>query len=242
MKKLMFGIGAALLTGAVMADVTSANIVGYSQNQLRQGATMLTPQFFAMEEGGMDIQALKPVGDSIDTEGGIYIQVLNRSGGEDEFYQWIDWGGDETGWMDGDYAIVTDKKFVEGAGLWVTGVSAADNIQSAGQVGQADVTVALRVGATGCGNPFPVPMDLQSIYLTADEGVDIDTEGGIYIQVLNRSGGEDEFYQWIDWGGDETGWMDGDYAIVTGKEFAPGAGLWVTGADGVYINFPAPEL
>ena len=200
---------------------------------------MLTPQFVPVN--GADAIALKdltPVGDDVDTDGGITIQTLSSGGRTVDMYQWIDWG-DPKGWCDGDYAIVDGVTFPAGQGLWVTGTSDGAAIQSAGKVGTADAVVQLRSGATATGNPFPITIDLQDI---VPEGEDIDTDGGITIQTLSSGGRTVDMYQWIDWG-DPKGWCDGDYTLVEGVTFPAGQGLWVTGTkDTEYLRFPAPEL
>ena len=74
----------------------------------------------------------------------------------------------------------------------------------------------------------------------------------VEIQTLDAAGRTDKSYMWIDYAGegwDESGWIDnnlglvGDYyELVTDVTFPAGAGLWVFGADGLSIRFPAPEL
>ena len=202
---------------------------------------MVTPQFLNIgASSAVELQSIVPVGDSIDTDGGVYIQTLDFAGRDVATYQWIDWGGDDVGWMDGDYSLVEGVAFEPGAGLWVTALTTDDGLQTAGAVGKADVTVQLRQGATATGNPFPTSLALQDI---VPVGESIDTDGGVYIQVLDFAGRDVATYQWIDWGGDDVGWMDGDYSLVEGVSFEPGAGLWVTAiSTDDYLRFPAPEL
>jgi hypothetical protein len=73
-------------------------------------------------------------------------------------------------------------------------------------------------------------------------GEDIDGEGGIYINTLDAFGRTVDAYYWIDWGGEDVGWMNGDFEKVD-VTFEPGQGLWVTGEnDTTYLRFPAPEV
>ena len=107
-------------------------------------------------------------------------------------------------------------------------------------MGKDDVVVKLREGFTATGNPFPTSVSLQDII---PEGDDIDTDGAINIQTLSAGGRTVDTYQWIDWGGEDVGWMDGDYTLVENVNFAPGQGLWVQGSkDTEFLRFPAPEL
>jgi hypothetical protein len=75
--------------------------------------------------------------------------------------------------------------------------------------------------------------------------------GNVEIQTLTAAGYTDKSYMYIDYAGPEynqVGWIDnnaemGDYyELVTNVTFPAGAGLWVFGADGLSIRFPAPEL
>ena len=123
MNKLMLTAALAVTALTGMSEITSANIVGYSGNQLRLGATLVSPQFLGIGTTGgvMKLEDLVPVGD-VDTDGGFYIDILNYHGGTAESYQWIDWGeGDTQGWCDGDYAIVEGVSFAPGQGLWIIG-------------------------------------------------------------------------------------------------------------------------
>ena len=76
-------------------------------------------------------------------------------------------------------------------------------------------------------------------------GEDVDTEGGVNIQVLNAYGVTVNQYLWIDWSADDdiVGWCDGNFELVSGVTFEPGQGLWVQGtSSNAYLRFPAPEL
>ena len=214
-------------------------VVGYAQNGLQNGGTVLTPQFLAIGENTfIALQTLLPVGDDVDTDGNIQIQTLDAYGRVDKSYQWIDWG-DPTGWCDEDWNLVEGVEFTPGQGLWVLGTSEGASIQVSGQVGINDLAVQLQNGGTVTGNPFPVSVNLQDILLSGD---DVDTDGNIQIQTLDAYGRVDKSYQWIDWG-DPTGWCDEDWNLVEGVEFTPGQGLWVLGtSEGANLTFPAPEL
>ena len=214
---------------------------------------MATPQFVNVGASeAIQLSSLIPNGDNVSDN--VEVQTLNAGGYTDKDYMWIDYGGegwDEEGWMDntqelGDYyPIVTDVTFEPGQGLWVFGQTGL-SLQSAGKVGTADVVVALRVGGTATGNPFPTKVKLSDILPEGDGASD-----NVEIQTLNAGGYTVEDYMWIDYGGegwDQEGWIDntqelGDYyPIVTDVEFDAGQGLWVFGQTGLSIRFPAPEL
>jgi hypothetical protein len=118
MKKLMFGMVSALaLCG--LADIESSNIVGYGESTLKRGATMCAPMFVKPGTQGVSIKDLTPTGDDIDGDGAIYLQTLDAFGRTLETYSWIDWGGDDVGWMNDEYEKV-EVTFEPGQGLWVT--------------------------------------------------------------------------------------------------------------------------
>ena len=206
---------------------------------------MLTPQFLNVgSDVAVPLQSIKPTGD--DVSDNVNIQTLDRAGRTVDSYLWINWAGDNSdqeAWVnDETYEIIEDVSFDAGAGLWVTGSASTQGIQSAGQVGKNDVTIQLRVGATGTGNPFPTSVNLQDIIASGDEVSD-----NVNIQTLDRAGRTVDSYLWINWAGDNSdqeAWVnDETYEIVTGVTFGPGEGLWISGSsNSQYVTFPAPEL
>ena len=200
---------------------------------------MLTPQFVPVNGATrIALEDLVPVGDDVDTDGGITIQTLSAGGRTVDMYMYLDWG-DPKGWCDDSYTVVEGVTFGIGDGLWTTGTGTGAAIQYAGKVGTGDVSVQLKNGATATGNPFPTTLNLQDIL---PEGEDIDTDGGITIQTLSPGGRTVDMYMYLDWG-DPKGWCDDSYTLVEEVTFAPGEGLWVTGTKNTeYLRFPAPEL
>ena len=213
---------------------------------------MVTPQFLTVGEETIFLDDIKPVGDGASDT--VVIQTLTSAGFTDKSYMWIDYAGpdwDQIGWIDsnadlGDYyELVTDVTFPAGASLWVFGADAL-SIQSAGQVNTDDIEITLRSGATAVGNPYPIEVALTDILPIGDGASDT-----VVIQTLTSAGYTDKSYMWIDYAGedwDQAGWIDsnaelGDYyELLTDVTFPAGAGLWVFGAEGLSIRFPAPEL
>jgi len=252
MKKLMFAV-VAMTAGVCLSDITSQNIVGYAQNALRGGATMVASQFNNVgTDKAMPLESFKPQGTG--TENNVTIQTLDSAGRTVDNYMWVDYAGpdwDQIGWIDGNapleeyYPLVTGVKFPVGQGLWTYGMDGFA-VQTAGEVGTDDVVVALRGGALGTGNPFPVAVNLTDI-----PALGTGAENNVTIQTLDSAGRTVDNYMWVDYAGpdwDQTGWIDGNaplveyYPLVTGVTFQPGQGLWVYGADGLSIQIPAPEL
>ena len=200
---------------------------------------MVAPQFLPINETGkIALEDLVPVGDDVDTDGGIMIETLTAGGRAADIYMYLDWG-DPKGWCDDTYTLVEGVTFNPGQGLWVQGTSNGAAIQNAGMVGKNDMSVQLRPGFTATGNPFPTTINLQDII---PEGDDIDTDGGIMIETLTAGGRAAEIYMYLDWG-DPKGWCDDTYTLVEGVTFEPGQGLWGQGTKtSEYLRFPAPEL
>ena len=197
---------------------------------------MATAQFANIGTEAMPLQSIVPTG--ADTSDNVYIQTLTAGGYTLDTYSWNDWAADEPCWVDDNYEKVEGVTFAPGQGLWVQGSSAEQGIQSAGQVGKLDVSVALKSGFTAAGNPFPVAINLQDIVATGEGASD-----NVYIQTLTAGGYTLDTYSWNDWAADEPCWVDDSYEKVEGVTFAPGQGLWVQGSSTEQaIVFPAPEL
>ena len=212
------------------------HFVGYAQNGLQTGFTMVTPQFVAIGSEAMPLQSIQPVGD--DTSDAVFIQTLDAGGYTVDSYTWNDWATDKPCWVNDDYEPIEGVSFESGAGLWVQGAAASQGVQTAGKVGTSDVVIQLLTGFTAGGNPFPTTIDLQDIVAEGE-----DTSDSVFIQTLDAGGYTVNAYTWNDWAADKPCWVNDDYEPIEGVSFAPGAGLWVQGASSAqYIRIPAPEL
>ena len=206
---------------------------------------MASPQFVNIGTAtSMPLQSIKPAGD--DTSDNVNIQTLDAAGYTVSTYLWVNWAGDsgdQVAWVDDEeFEIVEDVAFAPGQGLWITGSSSEQGIQTAGAVGKSDVTVQLKSGATAVGNPFPVSIPLQEILVEGD-----DTSDNVNIQLLDNAGYTLTTYLWVNWAGDsgdQEAWVDDEeFEIVENVSINPGQGLWVTGSSTEQsIRFPAPEL
>ena len=240
MKKLMF---AAAVTAGLVAfgdGIESANTVGYGQSDLRNGATMVTPQFAPMSGNTISLDSLVPTGENLPDN--IDIRVLDSYGRTVDgcAYAWNDWVADEPCWATEDFEKAEGITFAPGQGLWVYGKTTSQGLRSAGQVGIADVIVTLRNGGTPTGNPFPVAIDLDDILPEGENLPD-----NIDIRVLDAYGRTVDgcAYAWNDWVADTPCWATEDFEKAEGITFAPGQGLWVYGkSTSQTLRFPAPEL
>ena len=204
---------------------------------------MVTAQFVNVNGSSLlPISNIVPVGD--DTYNNVAIQRLDSAGRTVENYVWTDAGGeegDQIGWVNDENEIVSDVSFIPGEGLWIYGSADGQGIQTAGSVGTRDITVQLKAGGIGTGNPFPLSVNLSDLIPSGDE-----TYNNVSIQTLDSAGRTVENYVWTDAGGedgDQIGWVNDDNELVTSVFFQPGQGLWVYGSsENQYLTFPAPEL
>ena len=219
-------------------------LVGYAQTGIKLGGTITTPLFVNIGSSeAVDLQSIIPTGD--DTSDNVFIQTLDAYGRTVDSYGWINWAGEsgnQEAWCDDNYTILTGVSFQAGQGLWVTSNSEEDQtVQTAGKVGTNDVTVALRLGGTLTGNPFPTSVNIQDILPQGD-----DTSDNVFIQTLDAYGRTVNSYGWINWAGEngnQEAWVDDNYNVLD-VTFTPGQGLWITtnSEEPQTIRFPAPEL
>ena len=225
----------------MFADITSANIVGYKAEGLREGFTMVSPSFQGIgKTTAIDLTSLKLNGDY--GSGDIVIQTLTALGEGDKAYEFVKDRRGNWFWRDVDSSETIEEgvvAFEYGTGLWVAGIDAT-SLTSAGQVSTDDCEITLRDGFTATGNMTAVPVDLTAIIPGGEYG-----SGDIVIQTLTALGEGDKAYEFVK---DRRGnwfWRDVDSSetIEEGAVvFAPGAGLWVAGVNGATITIPGPTL
>ena len=182
--------------------------VGYAQNGLQNGATLVTPQFLGINTTGgvVDLQSIKCSDGSSDL---VFAQTVDSIGLTVDMYGWVDYGGDngdELCWLDMNTMEKAEGVTIApGQALWVQGDSEENILTSAGKVGTADVAVQLKNGATLAGNPTPVAIDLQDI-VCSDGCSDL-----VFMQTVDEIGLTVDMYGWVDYGGDngdELCWLD----------------------------------
>ena len=82
-------------------------------------------------------------------------------------------------------------------------------------------------------------IDLTALSIKGYDEVSADE---VNIQVLNAYGQTATTYYWFDLPdeGLKAGWYDGDTEPIElgAVTFAPGTGMWVSGQDGYFLNFP----
>ena len=215
MKKLMFA-AAAIAAGVAVADVNSANVVGYVTKGARGGFTYFTPTFRALsgDQTKIDINEIQMDAD-VDTDAAD-LQFLNVNGGTELdndgellAYSWVKAGDsrykgdvDMTGkngvwaikggtrlqpkYYDPDPTIGQPNMLDIGQGVQIGGTSDM-KFQNAGQVGTESVAVLTRQ-ARGGFTYFgnPFPVEMSVNNIQMDADVDTDAAD---LQFLNVNGG-----------------------------------------------------
>ena len=226
----------------MFAEITSANVVGYKAEELREGFTMISSTFVNVADAsvGQDLTSFIASGDY--SSGDIMVQTLNALGQGDKAYSFVKDRKGNWYWKDedsGEKIEAGDVVFPKGIGLWVAGIDATQ-LTTAGQVSTADTVVELCDGFTATGNMSAVEVDLTKIIPGGEY-----SSGDIMIQTLTALGEGDKAYSFVK---DRKGnwyWKDEDSGVKVEEGdviFAAGAGLWVAGVNGATITIPGPTL
>ena len=237
MKKLMFAT-ALIAAGVAVADVTSANIVGYKDNALRFGQTFLAPCFIdvGQAEDGVDVTNLKPTGAY--ASGTIIVSELSASGRSIADYQFIKDRKNNWYWAIGSTKINPGEVVLDpGMGVSVMG-DAGLGVTASGEVSTKDRTLPLRFGQTFTGNFTAAPLDITKIVPGGNYA-----SGTIIISRLSASGRSIADYQFIKDRKNNWYWAIGSTKIEEGEViFEPDEGFSVMGDNGLTITIPGPTL
>lgn len=163
--------------------------------------------------------------------------MLDKFGRAQTAYFWYDIAEEDLyGWLD-----MTDEPVEKGAvvlnagdALWVNAPDESYSIQSAGQVPQKNVSVALREGNKLIVNQTPVAVDLTDISI---EGYEEICEGDVSVQMLDKFGRAQTAYFWYDIVEEDLyGWLDMTDEPVEPETVVIGAGetLWVNAPSSDY--------
>ena len=211
-------------------------IVGYGNNGLRAGASLVAAQFVGVGGGTLALESLQGTGAGASDS--VALSTVDEFGGPVATYTWNDWAAKTPCWVDDSYEPVTGVTVPAGQAFWVNGTAEDQSVQSAGEVMLKDVIVNLRAGATLTGNPFPVAFSLQDIVAGGDNASD-----NVALSTIDEFGGPVATYTWNDWAAETPCWVDDSYVPVEGVTIAAGEGLWTNGSsEAQFVRFPAPEL
>ena len=244
-----------------MADVTSANVVGYYGDDATKGAQKLTMTGVAMTDvagGALNLNAGFNVdgitgADGVGRADNILVWDPTKAGGAGgylTFYFYDD--GDESGWTGPDEYYVDDSEsayknfFVDGVGFWFRAYDNKDKkITFSGAVDNNPyVEPALASGKqqSFVVNPFPTTINFNDAKQFSQNGVTgadgIGRADNIYVWDPTKAGGAGgylTFYFYDD--GDESGWTAPDEYYIGDPEcayndfFKPGKAFWFKPVD-----------
>ncbi len=266
MMKYMTSIAAALLCGATFAEITSANIVGYTTVTAPNSRyVMVGGQFTStLGEEGVNLQDFIK-GDftavDYDDDGNWYASsptvLLYNGVGYDWYYYQTDaqgTGDSADGWVTAGAEYAEDVVIMPGQGFWFIDLNTADGetttITFAGQVpGDKDGAYTLELtGSTYSliANPLPLntPLNSASITWTGLTAVDYDDDGDWYATsptvLLYNGVGYDWYYYQTDaqgTGDSADGWVTAG-AEYAGEDvvLATGAGCWFRNPAGTTVS------
>ena len=232
-----------------MADIESANIVGYQNANVRQYLSVQLPTFENVGADGIDIQKIIPVpAEGEDLESGDYtIQIFNDVGRVTTQYAYvlgedID-DGYADGWYEEDWETIVEKTLDVGEAFKVVAAKDGGTFQYAGEVNGEKTQVPVRQYLSAQGNIRPTSVNIQSIVPVVAEGDELES-GDFTIQLISDTGRVTTQYAYvlgedID-DGYADGWYEEDWETIVEKTFAPGEGfLMVAAKDGGALEFPA---
>ena len=240
MKKLMFA-AAAIAAGVAMADVQSANVVGYAQNEMNGegNITLLTSQFIGVgTDKTFSIKDIKCADEAVDM---IALNTLSPDGQLLKTYVWTD-GDNGPCWFDLDEGEEANVTFDAGQSFWMQ-CDLEDGemtFKTSGEVSTDDVTTELNGegNITLVGNGSPVAVNISDV-LCPDDAVDM-----IALNTLSPDGQLLKTYVWTD-GDNGPCWFDLDEGEEAKADLPAGQAFWiqcdledVTGT----ITFPGVEL
>ena len=244
MKKLMFAM-VAMAAGISLADVSSANVVGYT------GVSVIKDRYYmyatafdgvsGVANDGIDIQKLI-VGD---IPYGTEIQIRQYGSDGYDVYRYVEEAYDEAkddfypGWADmDDYLVI--RQVAPGTPFWFKTPSDC-SFSVAGQI-LTDASKSYAIIANHyemIANPYPVSMDPNAIEFTGlnygDELQIRDAEGLGYsvLRYVEEAYDEekDDFFP---------GWADMDDYLVKTPIFESARGAWMMTKGAVTVNFVSP--
>ena len=239
-----------------MADITSANVVGYTTTGLAQGAGKfsmigLTFNNAAGENlqlnGGLKVENATGTDDS-GTSDHLKLWDPTRAGGAGGYLTfWFYDDGEESGWCDPDGNYVEDGDYADGfpagTAFWYEAIDAKEKSFSvSGGVEGADyIEPPLASGKqfSMFADPYPVTLQLNSDHLVCSGLTGTDDSGTsdhLKLWDATRAGGAGGYLTfWFYDDGAESGWCDPEGNYVEDGEyadgFAPGTPFWLEPID-----------
>ena len=206
-----------------LAELSSANVVGYQTRQTVAGFNFLAPTFTGVNSESINLQEVTLSGDNaleyVDT-----LQVLDEGGAATSTYFWT-----ADGWQD-ENGVKCTKTIQAGESILISTLLDGVNVTFSGEVSKKPIKITSVAGFNFVGNGTPVSIPASSITLSGDNALEyVDT-----LQILDEGGATVATYFWT-----SAGWQDENGANCT-ETIGAGQGVLIsTLMDGVEINAPA---
>ena len=221
-----------------LAELASANIVGYTTKTAEQGKFIMYGSGFSNVSGSYKINELVsgaiPVDIDWDTTDwqnlAVQIQSYDEYGSLIQYFYvsnaWLDDGTEEgqyvEGWCDADGILITEVELTPGFGFWVKSPTADSNIVVSGAVPEEDVTdVKCLQGFSIRSYPYPMDLSINSDKLSSADIVptEIDWDSTAWqnlatqIQAYDENGSLIQYFYvsnaWLDDGTEEGQYVEG---------------------------------
>ena len=234
MKKAMFGLACAAAMVAC-ADITSSNIVGYTNKDAGADFSLVVPMFKECAGSEFDIQKLVPQGENALGDGNINLQTFTTDANADEMFYYLTTegaGAEQDGWYEEDLTTFATKKFAPGEGFMFCGGNGAVKLMFSGEVDLSDVVVDVPADFSLLGNIRPMDCSIQSVIPQGENAVG---DGNINIQTFTSDANADEMFYYLtteDAGAEKNGWYEEDLTTFATKTFVPGEGFMFCGGNG----------
>jgi hypothetical protein len=218
----------ALIAGLAMAQVQSANTVGFmdiKDENAAEGFNVVCPTFTTVGYNTVTLSDISLVGDDVAVRQD-NLQIFDADGNADCQYQWR-----AAGWYDLDTReYVNDEVIDRAQGVVIDSYNGGISIRSVGEVNVAAIEVENCVeGFNVVGNPLPVNVTLGDVTLEGDD-VTVRQDN---LQLFDGSGNAEYQYQWR-----ASGWYDLDTReYVNDETFPAGQGAILDCYSGGDVTF-----
>ena len=223
----------ALIAGLAMAQVQSANTVGFmdiKDENAAEGFNVICPTFTSVGYNTVVLGDIKLDGDNVELRED-NLQIFTPSGAAEYVFQWR-----ANGWYDVDEREYVNSQVIDRAlGVVIDSVNGDITIRSAGEVSKSPVEVENCVqGFNVVGNAFPVDVTVGDISLDGDD-VELREDN---LQIFTPTGAAEYVFQWR-----ANGWYDVDEkAYVNDTTFPAGLGVIIDCCNGgdVTVSIDVP--
>ena len=226
----------AELGGAVFADVTSANVVGYNTLDMNMQYTMLGNSFGTVGQEGLGKLYLKDIKGEFTDEDEIQVSFMNGYMIDFTIYTYYteNYGYDPEGWYDGQGNYVGDSVYIEqGQAAWLK-IASGERVPAtiSGEVAGQEITLNnFTKTYEMVVNPYPVafnPNDTENVTwsgTTDEDEIQVSFMNGYMIDFTIYT------YYTENYGYDPEGWYDGQGNYISTPVAAVGQGWWLKTAD-----------